>query len=86
MGTLAMALSIPDHLSAIQSYIEKRYKTDENFREIYNDYLTYLDAHRFWSHNSTDVAPVRRREYDELVSELEIELILMLKKGADETS
>ena len=86
MGTLAMALTIPDHLSAIQSYIEKRYKTDENFREIYNDYLTYLDAHRFWSHNSTNVAPVRRREYDELVSELEIELIQMLKKGADEAS
>ena len=86
MGTLAMALTIPDHLSAIQSYIEKRYKTDENFREIYNDYLTYLDAHRFWSHNSTNVAPVRRREYDELVRELEIELIQMLKKEADETS
>ena len=84
MGTLAMALTIPDHLSAIQSYIGKRYKTDENFREIYNDYLTYLDAHRFWSHNPTDVAPVRRREYDELVRELEIELIQMLKKGADE--
>ena len=81
-----MALTIPDHLSVIQSYIEKRYKADETFRDIYNDYLTYLDAHRFWSHNSTNVAPVRRREYDELVSELEIELILMLKKGADETS
>ena len=81
-----MALTIPDHLSAIRSYIEKRYKTDENFRDIYNDYSTYLDAHRFWSHNSTDVAPVRHREYDELVSELEIELIQMLKKGADEAS
>ncbi len=81
-----MALTIPDHLSAIRSYIEKRYKTDENFRDIYNDYLTYLDAHRFWSHNFTDVAPVRHREYDELVSELEIELIQMLKKGSDEAS
>ena len=81
-----MALTIPDHLSAIRSYIEKRYKTDENFRDIYNDYLTYLDAYRFWSHNSTDVAPVRRREYAQLVSELEAELIQMLKKGSDEAS
>jgi hypothetical protein len=81
-----MALTIPDQLSAIRSYIEKRYKTDENFRDIYNDYLTYLDAHRFWSHSSTDVAPVRRREYAELDSELEIELIQMLKKGSDEAS
>jgi hypothetical protein len=81
-----MALTIPDQLSAIRSYIEKRYKADETFRDIYNDYLTYLDAHRFWSHSSTDVAPVRRREYAELDSELEIELIQMLKKGSDEAS
>jgi hypothetical protein len=81
-----MALTIPDHLSAIQSYIEKRYKADETFRDIYNDYLTYLDAHRFWSQNSTDIAPVRRREYAQLVSELEKELMQMLKKGADEAS
>ena len=79
-----MALTIPDHLSAIRSYIEKRYKTDETFREIYNDYLTYLDAHRYWSRNSTDVAPVRRREYAQLVSELEEEVVQMLKKGADD--
>ena len=78
-----MALTIPDQLSEIQSQIEKRYKADETFRDIYNDYLTYLDAHRFWSHNSTDVAPVRRREYAQLVSELEKELIQTLKKGSD---
>ena len=79
-----MALTIPDHLSAIRSYIEKRYKADEIFRDIYNDYSTYLDAHRFWFNNSTDVAPVRRREYAELVGELEKELIQILKKGSDE--
>ena len=79
-----MALIIPDHLSAIRSYIEKRYKADETFRDIYNDYLTYFDAQRFWSHSSTDVAPVRRREYAQLVSEMEKELIQMLKKGSDE--
>ncbi|OEU79257.1 MAG: hypothetical protein BA872_05185 [Desulfobacterales bacterium C00003060] len=81
-----MALTIPDHLSAIRSYIEKRYKADETFRDIYSDYLTYLDALRFWSRNSTDVAPVRRREYAQLVSELEKELIQTLKKGSDEAS
>ena len=81
-----MALTIPDHLFAMRSYIEKRYKADETFRDIYNDYLTYLDANRFWSHNSTDVAPIRRREYSQLVSELEAELIQMLKKGLDEAS
>ena len=81
-----MALKIPDHFSAIRSYIEKRYKAGETFRDIYNDYLIYLDAHRFWSHNSTDVAPDRCREYAQLVSELEKELIQILKKGSDEAS
>ncbi len=78
--------TIPDHLSAIRSYIEKRYKIDETYRDIYKDYLTNVDAYRFWSHNSTDVAPVRRREYAELVSELEKEVIQMLKNGAHEAS
>ena len=75
-----MALTIPDRFSPIRSYIEKRYKADEAFRDIYDDYLTYLEANRFWSHNSTDVAPVRHSEYTQLVSEMEKELIQMLKK------
>ena len=79
-----MALIIPDRFCAIRSYIEKRYMADEIFRDVYNDYLTYVDAHRFWSHYSTDVAPVRRREYAQLVSELEKEVMQMLKKGSDE--
>ena len=76
-----MTLTISERLSAIQGYIEKRFQADETFRDIYNDYLTYLDAHRFWSHNTTDVAPVRRREYAQLVSELEEELMQMLKES-----
>ena len=80
-----MELTIPDHFSAIRSYIETRYKADETFRDIYEDYLTYLDAHRFRSRNATDVAPVRRREYAQLVSELEKELIQMLKNIPNET-
>ena len=79
-----MALTIPDHFSPIRSCIEQRYKEDQIFRDTYNDYLSYLDAHRFWSHHSTDDASVRSREYAELVSELEKELIQMLKEGPDE--
>ena len=80
-----MTLTIPDHFSVIRTYIEKRYKADETFRDIYDDYLAYLNAHRFWSRNSTDVAPVRSREYAQLVSELEKELIQRLKNVSNET-
>jgi len=79
-----MDLTIPEHFSAIRSYIEQRYSADETFRDVYNDYLTCLDAHRFWSHNITEAAPARCREYAQLVRELEEELIQMLKKGADD--
>ena len=79
-----MALIIPDRFCAIRSYIEKRYTADATFRDVYNDYLTYVDAHRFWSHYASDVAPVRCREYAQLVSELEKEVMQMLKKGSDE--
>ena len=76
--------TIPDRLSPLRSHIEKRCETDQTFRDVYNDYLIYRDAHRYWSHNTTDGAPVRGREYAQLVSELEKELIQLLKKGSDE--
>lgn len=78
---MPMALTIPDSLCAIRNYIEKRYMDDETFRDVYDDYLAYLDAHRFWSQSTMDVAPARRREYAQLAMELEDELIQMLKKG-----
>jgi hypothetical protein len=61
--------------------IEKYYRDDETFREIYDDYLTYLEAFRFWNQSSAEDALVRGREYEKLVGELEEELtdILMNK-------
>ena len=76
--------TIPDRLSPLRSHIEKRCETDQTFKDVYNDYLIYRDAHWYWSHNTTDEAPVRCREYAQLVSELEKELIHLLKKGANE--
>jgi hypothetical protein len=62
--------------------IEKFYEHDEKFREIYNDYQTYLNALQFWEQSSSDDAPARRSEYRELVGELEEELTgILIKSG-----
>ena len=75
-----MALKIPDKLSPLRAYIETYYEGDDTFRDIYDDYLTYLKAHQFWIQSRADEAPARRDEYAELISELEQELIQMLNQ------
>lgn len=69
-----MLPKITRKLSKYKTIIEKLYRNDETFREIYNDYLTYLDALQFWEQSDSDDAPARMSEYAELVSEVEEEL------------
>jgi len=73
-----MAPTIPEKFTPFRGLIEKKYHEDETFREIYDDYLTYLKAHRFWSQSGSDVAHLRQREYAELVKELEDEWLDVL--------
>jgi hypothetical protein len=79
---MAMVLTIPGKFSKIRHVIEKRYRDDETFREVYDDYLEYLKAHGHWVQASSDEAPLRRREYAELVGELENELTQLLNEKA----
>ena len=70
-----------DKSSKSRPIIERLYEHDEKFREICNDYQTYLDALQFWEQSSSDDAPARRSEYTELVGELEKELTEILNKS-----
>ena len=76
---LFMALNIPKKFSKVRFIIERLYKADDTFRNIYQDYETYFNALQFWEQSSSDDAPALRREYSELVSELEKELTQILK-------
>jgi hypothetical protein len=79
-----MVLKIAEKFSQNRSLIEKYYKDDETFKEIYDDYLTYLQAFQFWAQSSSDDALVRRSEYEKLVSELEDELTdILVSKDPD---
>jgi TRAP-type mannitol/chloroaromatic compound transport system substrate-binding protein len=75
---LTMAPTIPEKFTPFRGLIEKKYHEDEKFREIYEDYLTYLKAHRFWSQSGSDVAHLRQSEYAGLVKELEEEWLNVL--------
>lgn len=77
-----MVLKITQKLSPFRAYIETYYESDDTFRDIYNDYLTYYEAHQFWTQSRADEAPARRNEYAELVGELEQELIQMVNQKA----
>lgn len=81
-----MVLRIPEKFSQFRLPIEKYYQEDETFREIYEDYLTYLKAFQFWDQSDSDDSSVRRSEYEKLVRELEEELtdILVSKHGVSQ--
>ncbi len=73
-----MIPQIPEKLSKVRDIIEKLYKDDFTFRDIYDDYLKCRKAFQFWAQSSSDDAAARRSEYAELTSELEEELIQIL--------
>ena len=60
-------------------FSRRLYNIDETFRETYIDYQTYLNALQFWKQSESDEAPLRIREYAELVRELEEELAEILE-------
>jgi hypothetical protein len=76
-----MIPKIPEKFSKVRFIIEKLYKDDNTFRDIYDDYQTYLNASQFWEQASSDDAAARRSEYTQLVSELEEELMQILNKN-----
>jgi hypothetical protein len=78
---LVMDIKIPKKFSKDRLIIENLYKDDDTFREIYQDYQTYLNALQLWEQSSSDEAAARRSEYSELVGELEEEVTEILNKN-----
>ena len=75
-----MITKIPDKFSKSRPIIERLYRDDETFREIYIDYQTYFDALKFWEQSSSNDSPARLSEYQELANELEVELTKILDR------
>ncbi len=48
---------------------------DEAFQSLCENYQQCSEALRFWSASSSENAPERKREYGELLHELEIEIL-----------
>ena len=76
---IAMIPKIPEKFLNVRHVIEKLYKDNDTFKDIYEDYLKCLNAFDFWVQSSSDDAAALRNEYAELVAELEEELTQILK-------
>jgi hypothetical protein len=56
------------------------FKHSEAFRGVCMDYRECVKAHKYWSRSTDRDAVGRKREYEELLSELEEELLQSIKK------
>lgn len=81
-----MVPRITEKFARFRLSIEEYYRNDENFKEIYDDYLTYFKALQFWARSDSDHASVRRSEYEKLVREMEEELtdFLVIRHGVSQ--
>ena len=81
-----MVSRIPEKFTQFRLPIEKYYRDDETFKEIYDDYLTYFKALQFWTQSDSEHARDRRSEYEKLIRELEEELtdFLVIRHGVSQ--
>ena len=75
-----MISKIAERLHNSRHIVENLCKEDDTFRSIYEDYLKCLDVQRYWLQSDSDDAAVLSMEYAELVTELENELIEIIKR------
>ena len=64
----------PDRNDAIQ----RLFSTNQNFQIICDDYRRCARALEEWNESPLEKAPVRRKEYADLLQELELEILQFL--------
>ncbi len=57
------------------------YRTDESFQSICRSYQKCSEALDYWTNSDHAEAPNRQREYEELKTELELEIIQSLENA-----
>ena len=60
----------PEHEEAIR----RLFKNEDNFKLLCSDYRRCAKALEFWSKSDLCEAPQRRKEYESLLAELEMEI------------
>jgi len=63
-----------------KNHIFKFFKDNQNFQVICDDYRRCSQALQRWNNSESDVAAARRREYADLLQELELEILQVLNE------
>ena len=74
LSLLLIIKRFPEHKETIR----RLYRESENFQEACEDYQKCADALRHWDQSDSEEAPTRRKEYTELVCDLELEIARIL--------
>ena len=64
----------PEH----KKTIKRLYGESENFQEACEDFQRCTDALKYWDQSDSEEAPIRKKEYAELVYDLELEITQIL--------
>lgn len=65
---------VAERFSAHRNAIERLFKADENFQTLCEDYQLCAETLERWNKSTSKAAPAYRREYAELLGELESEI------------
>ena len=71
-------LEVLKRFPAFEANIRKLYREDDTFRTICEDYAECSDALQRWSRLQSGEAAVRKREYADLLQDLEAEILQYL--------
>jgi hypothetical protein len=80
-GGLDMTVIQPSLFSLFERFPNRKetvktlFKNSESFQTLCEDYLKCAEALRHWSQSLDEDAPLRRREYEALLRELEEEIL-----------
>ncbi len=61
--------------------LRQLYRSSESFQSICESYQKCSEAVEYWAKSDSEEAPGRRREYAELINELELEILQSLEEG-----
>ena len=68
---------------ANQNIAKRLFRESDDFRTMCEDYQRCTEALKRWDETVSEEAPARRREYRELLTELEREILEHLNKSND---
>jgi len=64
----------------LETAIADRYRSDQDFRSICEDYCECIKSLARWTHETGETAVVYQEDYRELLAELEAEIVQYLER------